>query len=71
VSNVVNDIVTVYRYNAQNKLARIEGQGFSYDFLYDSRNRRDGVDTLDGAAAIGLAVHGQPLPNPVALMELQ
>jgi RHS repeat-associated protein len=40
VTSMVNGATTVFRYNAQNKLARIEGQGFSYDFLYDSQNRR-------------------------------
>ena len=33
-------IVARYYYNAQNKLVKIVGDGFTYEFLYDSQNRR-------------------------------
>ena len=67
VSSVVNGATTVFCYNAQNKLARIEGQGFSYDFLYDSQNRRIAsrrnsgdwrFDVHDGAVCIATVSNG-------------
>ena len=36
-------IVTRYYYNAQNKLVKITGPNYVYQFLYDSQNRRIGI----------------------------
>ena len=44
-TSIVNNVTNVFKYNAQNKLARIEGKGFTNDFLYDSQNRRIGIKT--------------------------
>jgi RHS repeat-associated protein len=58
---VVNNVTNWYDYNAQNKLARIRGVGFTNEFVYDSQNRRvafcqNGTwryDAHDGALPVG------------------
>ena len=42
-SNIENGEVICYFYNAQNKLTKIQGSGFTHEFIYDSQNRRIGI----------------------------
>jgi len=67
VSSVVNGAWTHFYYNAQNKLSKIAGSGFTYEFMYDSRHRRVGIrkdggewrwDIHDGHVCIAQAENG-------------
>jgi YD repeat-containing protein len=42
-SSKLDEVVTEFRYNAQNKLTKVMHPDASYEFAYDSQNRRTGI----------------------------
>ncbi len=63
-SNLTNGKIKEYYYNAQNKLVKITGSNFVYEFSYDSQNRRIGIGngTNDSSLIWRYTIHDGNLP---------